>query len=245
MDNKEQEAEAEEDGSSAGSASGRTPPYISFSTLMTFLNEMKVNGIPPQIDRSVLTRFSGGVQNQLMLALRSLGLVDGENAPTPQLAKLVAAYETDSFKDVLRPIIKTTYPYVFDLDLMTATPSMFAKAFSDNLSAKEDVLRKCRTFFLQAVKAAEIPVGPRIETAKFPRAKSPNTRSKPRPKKDEDAGAPPVPKHDPTPPQHQQISEKALEYRLVDLMSEAAGNPEVMTSIINVITFLKTKEIKD
>ncbi len=41
----------------------------------------------------------------------------------------------------------------------------------------------------------------------------------------------------PTPP----ISEKALEYRLVDLMTEAAADPEVMSAIIKVITFLKTK----
>ncbi len=38
------------------------------------------------------------------------------------------------------------------------------------------------------------------------------------------------------------ISEKALEYRLVDLMSEAVSDPEVMTAIVTIITFLKTKE---
>lgn len=38
------------------------------------------------------------------------------------------------------------------------------------------------------------------------------------------------------------ITEKALEYKLVDLMGEAAGNEEVMSSIIKVVTWLKTRD---
>jgi hypothetical protein len=48
--------------------------------------------------------------------------------------------------------------------------------------------------------------------------------------------------HVPPPPQPPTITEKALEYRLVDLMTEAASDPEVMAAIITVITFLKIKE---
>lgn len=40
------------------------------------------------------------------------------------------------------------------------------------------------------------------------------------------------------------IAEKALEYKLVDLMSEALDKPDVMTAIITVITFLKARESK-
>lgn len=43
----------------------------------------------------------------------------------------------------------------------------------------------------------------------------------------------------------QEISEKAMEYRLVDLMTEAAGKPNVMNAIIEVITFLKTKDVTE
>ncbi len=39
----------------AGGGKGRTPPYIAYKTLLTLLQEFKVNGLPPQIDRSVLT----------------------------------------------------------------------------------------------------------------------------------------------------------------------------------------------
>lgn len=40
------------------------------------------------------------------------------------------------------------------------------------------------------------------------------------------------------------ITEKALEYRLVDLMSEAMDEPEVLQAIIKVITFLKARDAK-
>jgi hypothetical protein len=39
------------------------------------------------------------------------------------------------------------------------------------------------------------------------------------------------------------VTEKALEYKLVDLLGEAAGNEEVMSSIIKVVTWLKTRDV--
>ncbi len=38
------------------------------------------------------------------------------------------------------------------------------------------------------------------------------------------------------------VTEKALEYKLVDLMSEALDKPEVMQAIITVVTFLKGRD---
>jgi hypothetical protein len=165
-------------------ASARIPPYIAFATFLTLLNELKTNSVPPQIDSSVLRRFSGGIQNQLKMAIRSLGLVEGVK-PTPQLAALVEAYETPQFEPMLADLLKANYPYVFALDLMTATPTMFAEAFKGT-GAKEDVARKCRTFFLHAAKRAGIPIGPRILTGSAP-PKGPSNghsrrRARPRPK---------------------------------------------------------------
>jgi len=149
----------------------RTPPYVSFQTFLNLIEELKTNGLPPQIDRSVLRKFAGGVQSQLFLALRSLNLVHGKgDMPTDALAILVRTFGTDQFKDELRAVIEQTYPYVMALDLTTATPTMFADAFKDNTIAKEDVLRKCRTFFLYAAKYVEIPLGQRLTAGVAPRA---------------------------------------------------------------------------
>jgi hypothetical protein len=147
----------------------RTPPYISYRTFLTLLNEMKTNDIPPQVDRSVLKRFAGGLQSQLLMGLRSLALIDDKNRPTTRLSEIVEAYETERFKPEMARLLADTYPYVFALDLKTATPAMFAEAFKSAIGAKEDVLRKCRTFFLHAAKDADVPLGPRISTAQFPR----------------------------------------------------------------------------
>ena len=160
----------------------RTPPYVSFQTFLTLIEELKTNGLPPQIDRSVLRRFAGGVQSQLFLALRSLSLVQGKgDMPTEALAGLVQTFGTDEFKAKLREVIEATYPYVMDLDLSSATPTMFADAFKDNTVAKEDVLRKCRTFFLYAAKYVEIPLGQRLVAGVAPRTSS-NGGAKRKPK---------------------------------------------------------------
>ena len=41
------------------------------------------------------------------------------------------------------------------------------------------------------------------------------------------------------------MTEKALEYRLVDLMTDAMDDPEVMQAIIKVVTFLKAGREKE
>lgn len=44
------------------------------------------------------------------------------------------------------------------------------------------------------------------------------------------------------PPEEPPVTEKALEYKLVDLMADAADDPDVMRAIITVVTFLKTRQ---
>jgi hypothetical protein len=170
---------AEQDSETHASTS-RIPPYIAFATFLTFLRELKTNGLPPRIDKSVMSKMSGGQQSQMKLALKSLGLMEGDT-PTPKLAHLVDAFDTDDFKPQLSQLLHATYPYVFDLDLMTATPAMFAEAFKVT-GAKEDVLRKCRTFFLHAAKFVNVPLGQRLLTGSVPRSPSTGVRKKPRTK---------------------------------------------------------------
>jgi hypothetical protein len=237
------EAEENQEGQSeaTGAPKGRTPPYIGYSTFKTLLSELKTNGLPPQIDRSVLVRFAGGIQGQLMHALRSLGLTDDEKKPTPKLKRLVDAFETPEYAAALRPIIDETYPYVLQLDLMSATPSMFADAFKKALDAKEEVLRKCRTFFLHAARDIGIPVGPRIEKAKFPRANGISPRKLRSAKGAADPTPPPAP---PTPPATNEISDKALEYKLIDLMRDDGIEDAERGAIWTLVQYLTAKAKK-
>lgn len=140
----------------------RTPPYVAFPTFLTLQEDFKTNGLPPRIDRSVLKRFSGGVGGQLQAALKSLGLADENNVPTERLARMVAAFGTEQFKSVLRESLEVGYPFLAKLDLKTATPSMFAEAFRAATSAREDVLKKCRRFYIYAAQYCGVDVGPRL-----------------------------------------------------------------------------------
>lgn len=226
----------------ASAPKGRTPPYIGYSTFKTLLSELKTNGLPPQIDRSVLVRFAGGIQGQLMHALRSLSLTDDNKKPTPKLKQLVDAYETPEYAASLRPIIEETYPYVLQLDLVNATPSMFADAFKKSLDAKEEVLRKCRTFFLHAARDIGIPIGPRIEKAKFPRSNAGGQR---KPKVGKGVSAPtPAPTPSPTPSSTGQISDKALEYKLIDLMRDDDIDNDQRSAIWTLVQYLTAKAKK-
>lgn len=187
----------------------RTPPYISYTTFRNVLGNFREIGIPPSIDKSAFPTLSGGVQSQVLLALRSLGLIDGEDKPTVRLQEIVAAFETDAYADALEVILRDVYPYIFKLDLMTATPGMFAEAFKNNLTAKEEVLRKCRTFFLNAAKDTEIKIGERIEKASFPRRRTSSSR-KSRTKNGGDKDNTPPDPSDRQPPSSGSVVEKLL-----------------------------------
>jgi len=230
----------EETAKVGGAGKFPTPPYIAYKTFQTLLGDLKAHGLPPQIDRSVLTRFSGGVQGHVMIALRVMKLVDEKNVPTPKLATLVDAHETDGYSAAIRTLVEETYPYVLSIDLASATPSMFTKSFSEATGAGEESLRKCRAFFLSAARDAGIAIGSRIEKAKFPRSRSTNGK-KPKVKVDS------VDPQSNTPPPPNQtnskdaISDKALEYKLVDLMKEADIQDEERGAIWTLIQYLTRK----
>jgi hypothetical protein len=159
----------------------RTPPYVAYKTFLTLIDDLHTHSMPPLIDRSVLKRFSGGVGSQLLMALKSLGLCGDDNRPTQALAEMVAAYKHSQFKAEMRKALDFGYPFLKSIDLMTATPGMFADAFKVT-GSKEDVLRKCRRFYLAAAQSNDVQLGPRIlgGGTKAPRA---NNGSAPTPAK--------------------------------------------------------------
>lgn len=199
QDNDEIDVEQVEEADGGAGSGARVPPYVAFSTFLTLLKELKDNGIPPQLDKSVLKRFAFGVQGQLKMALRSLGMLEGDK-PTPRLKAFVDAHETDQFGPLLLPVLKEVYPYVFALDLTSATPTMFGDAFKQQSGAKgEDGLRKCRSFFMHAAKVAGVEFGTRLATGSVPRSSNGSTRRKPKAKVKDAPGGGETPTPTPTP----------------------------------------------
>lgn len=153
------------------------PPYIAFQTLKTLLQNMKVDGVPGRIDKTMLRNFSGAVASQLITALKFLGLTDGDGHPTPILRDLIHAYGTDDWPSALASVIKDAFAPIFALNLETATPGQFTEKFGTVFDGEGDTLRKAITFFVNAVREAKIPISNYIMKNKKPRAPSAKKRA--------------------------------------------------------------------
>jgi hypothetical protein len=213
------------DGASDATESvGRNPPYVAFPSLLTLFEELKTNSTPPRIDKSVLKRFSGTVGAHLLMALKFLRLTDEAGVVQPVLKELADAYQTDDFKGKFRPVIESSYEWLNKLDLKTATPSMFADAFKNHVSAKEEIQAKCRRFYLNAAKYVGIEIGPRLLAhGSMPKSNGGSIKKRGRPSVPRADSQQPKPPATPTEEQIQD-STTSLASRLIDKFP--AFNPE-------------------
>ena len=156
--------------------SAGTPPYTSYRTFKTFIEDLHEHGVPSRIDRSVLTRFSGIVGTQLMHALRFLGLVEDDGRPTERLKGLVKAHGTGNWSEKLLELLRDEYAAMFAIDLGTATPSHFHEAFRKAFPAADAVVQKCVTFFLYAANDAGVRISGRVLKGRKPRSLTPRRK---------------------------------------------------------------------
>src|SRR5271166_2979904 len=163
-------------GSSEQAKSTRTPPYTSYRTFRTFIEDLREHGVPSRIDRSVLTRFSGVVGTQLMHALRFLGLIEDHGRPTQRLKELVNAHGAAHWPERFSELLRHVYAPMFAIDLETATPSQFNEAFRKAFPAADAVVQKCVTFFLYAAIDAGVPISGRVMKGRKPRSPTPRRK---------------------------------------------------------------------
>ena len=168
------------DASSEQARSVRTPPYTSYRTFKTFIQDLREQGVPSRIDRSVLTRFSGVVGTQLMHALRFLGLIADHGRPTQRLTELVNAFAAGNWSEKLLELLRQEYAAMFAIDLETATPSHFNEAFRKAFPAADAVVQKCVTFFLYAANDAGVKISARVLKGRKPRSLTPRKKHAPR-----------------------------------------------------------------
>jgi Family of unknown function (DUF5343) len=167
-------------GSSERAGSSGTPPYTSYRTFKTFIEDLHEQGVPSRIDRSVLTRFSGVVGTQLMHALRFLDLVEDDGRPTQRLKELTNAHGADPWSGKLLELLRQEYAPLFAIGLETATPSHFNEAFRKAFPAADAVVQKCVTFFLYAANDAGVKISGRVLKGRKPRSLTPR-RKPPKP----------------------------------------------------------------
>src|ERR1700688_1491742 len=96
------------------------PPYVSWRTFWTFIEELRAKGdVPHQVDIAVLgTHRSGLARSMITTTLRFLGLIDEDRNAGPRLDDLV---HSPGPGDVLRGVLEDRYAQVIALGLDRAT----------------------------------------------------------------------------------------------------------------------------
>lgn len=154
------------------------PPYIPFKTLANFLQKLKDTTVPPRIDSSLLRSYPGSVARHLKAALKYMGLIDETGNTTNVLPVLVKAYGTPEWKDALRDFIPDVYSNVIgDLDIDTATLGQLQQRFREQGAAEGQMLQKCITFYLSALREASLTFSPHF-TERAPRKTERKQRAK-------------------------------------------------------------------
>ena len=186
----------------------KTMPYIPFKTFLGFIERMKTEVLPPQLDSSMFPKMSGSGQSQLFSALRALGLIDDDNKRKPALEKLVNAYGTGDWQETLKSVIDETYaPVVSTLDLNAGTAKQIDGAFREHGGVDGQVLAKAVRFYLSALESAGQSYSPYFKSKRAgaaPKRKAApknNTGKTASSKTDQGAkktaGTPPIPPVDP------------------------------------------------
>jgi len=134
----------------------RVVAYVPFKTFLSAIEALQ-HGIPQQIDTSVWPSYSGAIQNQLLNALRFLGLITDSGSPSADLKRLVQ--DKANRKVHLRKILESAYRRVVDLDLTKISPRQFQDAMRD-YGMTGETHKKVVSFFVQAARYAELPMSP-------------------------------------------------------------------------------------
>jgi len=128
------------------------PPYMSWATFEGILDQLKANGIPDLIDRSVLDNKSGADQTQFLKAAEGFKLIDAAKAPTERMRNFVNAEDRSA---LIEEMLREAYPGVIALGT-GATQAMLEDEFRKFGYEGADTLCKAITFYLNAARQTNI-----------------------------------------------------------------------------------------
>ncbi|MGH7227653.1 MAG: DUF5343 domain-containing protein [Nitrospiraceae bacterium] len=135
-------------------------PYVSFATFDNALSSLVEQGLPSQIDRSVLKQFSGVNQNLLFTAFRFMGLTNEKGEPTDKLQEYEKG-DAEKRKTILATLLKERYPEQVKI-LPNGTPQKLKDSFN-SMNVESSVKAKCISFFLKTARAAGLPISAHIQ----------------------------------------------------------------------------------
>lgn len=157
-------------GTSGNREKSAAPPYTSFRTFLNLLQRMEEEGgVPSHVDRSYLHKLSGGVQNQLLVALRWLDLIGAGGEVQPELREL--ALQGDERPKLVGEMIRRRYPEVVELGERNGTQAKLIELFRE-MGATGATLRKSITFYLKAAEFSGIKSSPFFKAPSDPAAET-------------------------------------------------------------------------
>lgn len=219
-------------------------PYAPTTAIVSLLDRSRSKGLPQVIDKDALLRMgvSESLAPRTLQSLQILDLIAEDGKHTETLERLRVAPESE-YKNQMAEWLNAAYAdilqYVNPEDGDEASVRDAFRPYKPH-SMQDRMLTLFTGLFGAAGVWPESAQRARVDRAKNSNPRAEKIRRPPSP--DQPTDKTPTPPA--APPPSKEVTEKALEYRLVDLMSEAADDEEVMKSIISVITFLKTKEAK-
>lgn len=132
--------------------------YLSWITFKNAVDGFG-QGLPNRVDRSVFPGLAGGVQYQLIAALRFFRLIEDDGRPTAALRALAVADEAERKKQ-LGALFRERYPVLFALDLTKTTPAELDEKMTEATGLTGTTRTKAVRFFLAGLRYLEIPVSP-------------------------------------------------------------------------------------
>lgn len=137
------------------------PPYLPFKTFLSALDQLGSN-MPNSVEKGFFDSYSGAIQGQIIGAFRFLDLIDESGSYKGEvLERLATEKSVGARKTNLRPIIKSRYADIVNLDLRRLTRSQLDAAF-DDYGVSGDTKKKAKAFFLKAAKFVELEVSAQL-----------------------------------------------------------------------------------
>lgn len=216
-----------------------SPPYATFSAFVNFINKLRETVIPARIDPSVFGNASGSISYSIISSLKFLKLIDDNGVPNEKFKALVKAPD-EARAALLKAIIEKGYPSLFraGVDLETMTAGQFDEHMRTEYSVTGSTVDKIAAFFISACKMAAIPLSTHLAARKPVAVSSSAKKSVKQRKADQSTDQDEI---DPPPAT---TTAKALEYQLVDLMSEPDIDDSVKQSIWQLVQYLMARKAK-
>lgn len=164
-----------------------SPPYIAFSTFISFIKGLAKTGVPSRIDKSLLRNMSGSNQSALLVTLKWFSLINDAGEHGELLEELVAAGDDTGM--VLKKLLPSAYKFMTDgsIQLERATGAQVEEKFrAYGLSGS--TIGKAMAFFITACKEAQIPLSTHIKLPKVARSNGATKTKKGRQAPFDDAG---------------------------------------------------------